>query len=262
LSCGTGHEPSLVCHFLLARRETFSCKLPSPQGGEAFTSFSLQREKATPDARQHLARGTACRGSYRRHHPWTPSREWLRANRCCHGRASEDVSRGSLTTSSRSSIVGATLAFAMQLAPCLSVVLCWLSPTSREKEVPWPGLFLARTVAAFVFFLQVGLRMALHHMEVVANRPAVPWPGRRSADPYLFSSWSGPSDRCWDPPVPEHRHRLKNTSCETDAQTNFQGITEYVATFQCFMHPLRRACVAHSVSVACLSFPLLELVDD
>jgi hypothetical protein len=45
LSGGIGHEPSLVRHFLLARGETFSCKLPSLQGGEAFTSFSLQRGK-------------------------------------------------------------------------------------------------------------------------------------------------------------------------------------------------------------------------
>jgi hypothetical protein len=29
---GTGPKPSLACHFLLARGETFSCKIPSPQG--------------------------------------------------------------------------------------------------------------------------------------------------------------------------------------------------------------------------------------
>jgi hypothetical protein len=154
-----------------------------------------------PDAQQHLTRGTACRGSHRKHLPWTPSREWLRAKRCRHGRASQDASRGSLTTSSRSSIAGATLAFTMPLAHQLNLVLRWLSPISRERGVPRPRLFVARTAAIFVFFPQVGLLMALRRREVVADRPAVPWPGRRSVGPYLFSLWSGQSDRCWDPPV-------------------------------------------------------------
>jgi hypothetical protein len=115
-------------------------------------------------------------------------------------------------TSSRSSIVGATLAFAMPLAPCPSVALRGLSPTSRERGVPWTELFVAQTTAVFVFFLQVGLRMARRRREAVADRPAVPWPGRRSAGPYLFSSWSGPSDRCWEPPVPQHQHHLLASS--------------------------------------------------
>jgi hypothetical protein len=46
-------------HFLPARGETISCKLPSPQGGEAFTSSSPQREKARPGAWQRLAGGSA-----------------------------------------------------------------------------------------------------------------------------------------------------------------------------------------------------------
>jgi hypothetical protein len=137
--------------------------------------------------------------------PWTPSRKWLTVQRYCHGRASEDVDRGSLTASSRSSIAGAILAFAMPLAPRLNVFLHWLSPTSRERGVPWPGLFVAWTVAVFIFFSQVGLRMALCRGESVADRPVVPLPGRRSAGPYLFSSWRRPSDRCWDPLVLEHR---------------------------------------------------------
>jgi hypothetical protein len=41
-SRGTGPEPSLVCHFILARGEAFSYKLPSLQRGEA---FSLRNEE-------------------------------------------------------------------------------------------------------------------------------------------------------------------------------------------------------------------------
>jgi hypothetical protein len=151
LSCGTGHEPSLVRHFLPARGETLSCKLPSPQGGEAFTSSSPQRGKGNA---WHPA--TPCRGFCRRHHPWTPSRKWLRAKGCHHDKASEDTSQGSLMTSSRSSVAGASLDFTMPLAPRLFVTLHWLSPTSCERGVPRPRLFVARTAAIFVFFLQVG----------------------------------------------------------------------------------------------------------
>jgi hypothetical protein len=124
VTCGIGHEPSLVRHFLPARREILSCKLPSLQGGEAFTSFSLQREKATPGARQRLAGGTACRGFCRMHRPWTPSRKWLRAKRYHHGRASADVSRGSLMTSLRSSVAGATLC----LHHAIDALTRWGSP--------------------------------------------------------------------------------------------------------------------------------------
>jgi hypothetical protein len=198
LSCGTGHEPSLVRHFLPARGETFSYKLSSPQGGEAFTSSSLQREKATPRTRQCLAGGTACRGFRHRHRTWTHSRKWLRAKGCRHGRASEDAGRGSLTTSSRSSVTRATLAFTMPLAPRLSVALHWLSPTSYERGVSRPGLFVARTAPVFVFFPQVGLRMALCRWEAVADRPAVPWSGHHLVSPYPFSSWCRLSDRCRD----------------------------------------------------------------
>jgi hypothetical protein len=72
--------------------------------------------------------------------------------------------------------------------------------------VPWTRLFVEQTAAVFVFFPQMGLRMALRHMEAMANRPAVPWTSHRSVSPYPFSSWSGTIDRCWDPPVPKHRH--------------------------------------------------------
>jgi hypothetical protein len=63
-----------------------------------------------------------------------------------------------------------------------------------------------------VFFSQVGLRVALRCREAVVDRLVVPWPSRCSAGPYPFSSWSGLSVRCWDPPVLEHRQasRLKN----------------------------------------------------
>jgi hypothetical protein len=119
-------------------------------------------------------------------------------------------------TSSRSSVACATLAFAMPLVPRPSMVLRWLSPTSRERGMPWSGLFVAQTLAVFVFFSQVGLWVALHRKEAVADRPAVPWPGRRSAGPYLFSSWSGPSDMCWDPSVLEHRHRANHFNLESN----------------------------------------------
>jgi hypothetical protein len=152
-----------------------------------------------PGARQHLAGGSACQGSRRMHHPCTPSRKWLRAKICHHGRAFEDAGRGPLTTSLRSSTAGATLSFAMPLVPRPIVVLRWLSPTSCERRMPWSGLLVAQTAVVFVFFPQVGLRVALRRREAVADRPTVPWPGRHSAGPYLFFSWSGPSDRCWDP---------------------------------------------------------------
>jgi hypothetical protein len=67
--------------------------------------------------------------------------------------------------------------------------------------MPQSGLFVAQTTDVFIFFLQVGLRVALRHKEAVANQPAVPWSGCRSAGPYHFSSWSRLSDRCWDLPV-------------------------------------------------------------
>jgi hypothetical protein len=45
LSFGTGPGPSLVRHLLPAREETFSSKLPFPQGGEAFIfSFLVKGE--------------------------------------------------------------------------------------------------------------------------------------------------------------------------------------------------------------------------
>jgi hypothetical protein len=49
----------------------------------------------------------------------------------------------------------------LPLAPQLSMVLHWLSPTSRERGVPWPRLFVARTAVVFIFFPQVGLQMAI-----------------------------------------------------------------------------------------------------
>jgi hypothetical protein len=119
LSFGIGPEPSLVRHFLPAKEDAFSCKLPSPQGGEAFISSFLARGRALPGVRQRLARlpavSRASRGTYRRHRSWTPSRRWLGAKGCHHGRASEDAGRGALMTSPRSFVAGAGLAFTMPL---------------------------------------------------------------------------------------------------------------------------------------------------
>jgi hypothetical protein len=94
----------------------------------------------------------------------------------------------------------------MPLAPRLYVVLHWLSSTSRERGVPWPKLFVAQTMAVFVFFWQVDLRMALRRWEEVADQPAVPWPSRRLVGPYPFSLWSRSERRVLGPLVPEHQH--------------------------------------------------------
>jgi hypothetical protein len=130
LSFGIGPERSLVHYFLPARGETFSCKLPSPQGERPSSSPCQQRGKVSPDARQCLAEGRACREFFHGYRSWTPSRKWLRAKGCRHGRAFEDASRGVLTTSSRSSVAGATLAFTMPLVPpalcCFPLVLSHL----------------------------------------------------------------------------------------------------------------------------------------
>jgi hypothetical protein len=119
LSFRTGPEPSLVRQFLPARRDAFSRKLPSPQGGEVFISSFPARGRALPGARQRLVGlpvvSRASRGSYRMRRSWTPSRRWLGAKGCRHGRASEDAVRGALTTSSRSSVAGAALVFTMPL---------------------------------------------------------------------------------------------------------------------------------------------------
>jgi hypothetical protein len=67
-----------------------------------------------------------------------------------------------------------------------------------------PAYIVGSTVA-FVFFPQVGLRMVLRRLEAVADRPAVPWSGRRVVRPYLQPSWSGSSGQRWDPLGPEQR---------------------------------------------------------
>jgi hypothetical protein len=46
---------------------------------------------------------------------------------------------------------------------------------------------------AFIFFLQVGLRMAPHHSEALVDRSTAPQVGHRVAKPYLLVWWSGPS---------------------------------------------------------------------
>jgi hypothetical protein len=58
--------------------------------------------------------------------------------------------------------------------------------------------YIAGSEVAYVFFQQVGLQLALHHSETVADHPTVPWSGRRVVKPYLLRSWSGPSGRRWD----------------------------------------------------------------
>jgi hypothetical protein len=62
---------------------------------------------------------------------------------------------------------------------------------------------------AFVFFLQVGLGVALCCLEAVANHPAVPWSSRRAVKPYLLPSWSGASSRRWDPLVQSDDNDLR-----------------------------------------------------
>jgi hypothetical protein len=170
--CLAGQVSSLLWYATLSHvgEKPSLTSFPPRKGGEVFTSFSLERGMSMPNARQHLAGGSACWGSRRQHHPRTPSRKWLRAKRCHHGRASKDADRGPLMTYSRSSIVGATLAFAMPLVPRLSVVLHWLSPTYYERGMPCSGLFVARAAAVFVSFPQVGLRVALRRREAVADR--------------------------------------------------------------------------------------------
>jgi hypothetical protein len=83
-------------------------------------------------------------------------------------------------------------------------VLLQLVPSDLLLEMGTAApTYIARSAVAFVFFPQVGLRVALRRLEAVANRPIVPWFGRRAVKPYLLPSWSGPSDRHWGPPSPE-----------------------------------------------------------
>jgi hypothetical protein len=78
------------------------------------------------------------RGFYRGHRSWAPSRKLLRAKGCRHGKASEDVGRGAPTTSSRSSVAGATLASPFLWCPQLYAAFRWFSPTSCGGGVPRP----------------------------------------------------------------------------------------------------------------------------
>jgi hypothetical protein len=80
--------------------------------------------------------------------------------------------------------------------PQLCAAFHWFSPTSCGRGLPWPWLYVAWTVAVFVFFSQVGLWMALCRCEAVADRPIVPRCGHHSVSSYPFPSWSRPSDRC------------------------------------------------------------------
>jgi hypothetical protein len=123
-------EPSSAHHFLSARGEAFPRKLPSRKEEWPSSSPSQQRRKASSDARQCLAEDRPCRGFCRGHRSLTPSRKCLRAKGFHHGRASEDAGGGALTTSLRSSVAGATLAFTMPLVPpalcCFLLVLSHL----------------------------------------------------------------------------------------------------------------------------------------
>jgi hypothetical protein len=81
---------------------------------------------------------------------------------------------------------------------------CAASAGSLQSLVGDESLFLgiymiATPAVAFVFFPQVGLRMALHRSEAAADRPSTPCVGRRVAKPYLQSLCSGPSGQRWDP---------------------------------------------------------------
>jgi hypothetical protein len=89
--------------------------------------------------------GKGCRGFCRRHHSWTPSRKWLGTKGCLHGRAFEDAGRETLTTSLRSSVAGATLAFAMPLASlALRGFPLALSHLLWEKGCHGPGYLYPR----------------------------------------------------------------------------------------------------------------------
>jgi hypothetical protein len=85
--------------------------------------------------------------------------------------------------------------------PCLrSPRRCAASASSLPSLVGdkscFPGIYsMAVSAVAFVFFPQVGLRVAPHLSEAAADRPTAPWFGRRVVKPYLMPSWSGPSGR-------------------------------------------------------------------
>jgi hypothetical protein len=114
-----------------------------------------------------------------------------------HGRASEDVVRGDLMTSSRSSIIGAALAL-----PCLAshqrgTASAGSLPSPKGDESRFLGIYnMATPAVAFVFFPQVGLRMLLAALK---RWPTAPGVGRRAAKPYLLTWWKGPSGWHRDP---------------------------------------------------------------
>jgi hypothetical protein len=119
-----------------------------------------------------------------------------------HDRAFEDVVRGDLTTSSRSSTVGVALALQCLASPRRGAASPGSLPSPEGDESHFLGIYnIAAPALAFVFFPQMGLRMAHRRSKAVADGPTAPWVGCRAAKPYLLAWWSGPSVRRWDPLV-------------------------------------------------------------
>jgi hypothetical protein len=195
--CPVGHVMSLLWY------ATFSWLGEKP----SFASFPPRiGKKAMPGARQHLAEGKACRWFYHRHPSWSHSRKCLRVKGCRHGRASEDADRGTLKTSLRSSVTGATLAITMPLAsPALRGLPLALSHLLRERSATaWaicsPDSGCLRLLPASGLmdgFLPLGS----------GGRPAISalvWPLLNESLSFLLVKRA--ERQVLGPPLPEHRH--------------------------------------------------------
>jgi hypothetical protein len=105
-----------------------------------------------------------------------------------HDRASEDVVRGDLTTSLRSSTVGAALALPCLAKPRRGATSAGSLPSPEGDESHFLGIYsIAAPAVAFVFFPQVGLRMAPHRPEAMVDGSTTPWVGRWAVEPYLLA---------------------------------------------------------------------------
>jgi hypothetical protein len=130
--------------------------------------------------------------------------------------------RVDLTTSSRSSAVGATLALPCLASPWRCVASAGSLPSLEGAESRFPGIYnIVVTAVAFVFFPQVGLRTALRRSKAAADRPTTPQVGQWAATPYLLSSWSRSSGRRWDLLV--QSIDISTRSCPSNAAPCCQG---------------------------------------
>jgi hypothetical protein len=68
-----------------------------------------------------------------------------------------------------------------------ALLLLVLSHLLWKMRVASPA-YIAVSAVAFVFFSQVGMRVALRHSEAVADHPTTPWSGRWAVKPYPFPS--------------------------------------------------------------------------